>query len=234
MIEKKRYCLIVFILSALSMNAQIIIGSYKVEDRAMATAEIGRTFDFENNGTFYETIYEHLGKKTISGGKYILKGDNLILKYQKLSDPLPNPINIVKSEELNASSDSNFNPLFTKIKVFNSNGNPQTGVHLVLLNNDKKPVLAFSSDSIGNFPYLSLYDKYITDFKVTFIGHKEVLIKTDSLFNYQTNIEIKLNDSSLQYENREKTITYFISKLTQEKIELVSNKGENEIILIKK
>ena len=218
------------------MNAQIIIGSYKVEDNAMTIADTGRTFDFENDGTFYETIYEHLGKRTISGGNYILKGDNLILNYHKLSNPLPNPMNIVNSEKLKMSSDSSFNPLFTEIKVFNSNGNPQTGVNLVLLNNDKKPVLAFSSDSIGNFPYLSLYDKYITDFQLSFIGHKEVSIKTDSLFNYRTNIEIKLNDSSLQYENTEKTITYFISKLTQEKLELVSNKGENEhkIILIKK
>jgi len=218
------------------MNAQIIIGSYKVEDNIMTIADVGRTFDFENDGTFYETIYEHLGKRTISGGKYSLNGDKLILNYNKLSDQLPNPMNIVKSEKLKSSSDSSFNPLFTKIKVFNSNGNLQTGVNLVLLNKEKKPVLAFASDSKGNFPDLSLYDKYITDFQLSFIGHKEVLIKTDSLFNYRTNIEIKLNDSSLQYENMKKSITYFISKLTEEKLELISNMGENEhkIILIKK
>lgn len=122
-----------------------------------------------------------------------------------------------------------------KIRVFNSEGKPQPGVHLVLQNKDKKPVMAFASDSTGNFPNLNIFDEYITNLEFSFLGHQEAYLKTDSLFNYRTDIEVRLNDSSREYENIEKTITYHIKNRTQERMELVSNKGNEKyrLILIK-
>ena len=50
-----------------------------------------------------------------------------------------------------------------------------------------------------------------------FFGHKPASLKMDTLFNYQTEIEVKLNDSSLQYDNTEQSLSFIIRKLSQEK-----------------
>src|SRR5690606_38703789 len=148
----------------------------------------GLTYSFEKNGTFRKTLYEHLGKQTISGGNYELVGDSLKLNYIRLKATPPNPINILNRKRLKSSSDTSFNPMFSNIKIFNSDGQPQPGVNLILQNEDKKPVMAFVSDSTGNFPTLYIYDKYIKQLQFSFLAHLEAYIKTDSLFNYSTDI----------------------------------------------
>src|SRR5690606_13032148 len=124
----KTLILITFLIISISTNAQKIEGIYRVDDINMIVADIGMTFSFEQDGTFRKTIYEHLGKKTISGGNYELVNDTLRLNYIRLKATPPNPINILKRERLKSSSDTTFNPMFSNIKVFSSEGEPQPGV----------------------------------------------------------------------------------------------------------
>ena len=228
MTRTKTLIFITFLIISISTNAQKIEGIYRVDDINLIVADIGMTFSFEQDGTFRKTLYEHLGKKTISGGNYELVGDTLKLNYIRLKATPPNPINILKRERLKSSSDTSFNSMFSNIKVCNSEGEPQPGVILVLQNKKKKPVMAFMSDSAGKFPNLSLYDNYVTDLQFSFLGHQEAYLKTDSLFNFQTDIEVRLNDSSLQYENTEQSFSYLIKKPSQEKIELIPLKGDDK------
>lgn len=220
-------CIIIFFLS-LSTNAQKIEGLYKVDDVNLVIADIGQSFSFEKNGTFRNTIHEHLEQKTISGGYYKVIGDTLILHYTRIKPSPPNPVVILEKERLKPLSDASFNPAFYNIKVFDSKGNTQAGVHLILRNEEKKHIMAFASDSSGNFPSLTLYDEYIEDLLFSFLGHEPAYIKTDSLFNYQTEIEVRLNDSSLQYNHKEQSFSYFIKKPSQEKIELIPIKGSEK------
>ncbi|UJH90901.1 hypothetical protein LZ575_19715 [Antarcticibacterium sp. 1MA-6-2] len=53
-----------FLAISICMNAQTIEGNYQVEDIQMAVADIGITYSFKPDGTFRETIHEHLDHKT--------------------------------------------------------------------------------------------------------------------------------------------------------------------------
>ena len=219
------YVIVVFL--SLSTSAQKIEGLYKVDDINLVIADIGQSFSFEKNETFRNTTHEHLEQKTISGGYYEVIGDTLKLHYTRIKPSPPDPVNILQKERLKLS-DTSFHPAFSNIKVYDSNGKPQAGVHLILRNEEKKHIMAFASDSSGNFPSLNLYDEYIADLHFSFLGHEPAYLKTDSLFNYQTEIEVKLNDSSLQYDNTEQSFSYLIKKASQEKIELIPLKGDEK------
>lgn len=203
--------------------SQEITGLYQLVDPALMAGDIGITYDFKRDGSFENNTYGHLGKTSITGGDYHLAGDTLILKYKHLGTSLQSEIKLKTKKELKDPS-----VLFSNIKVFNSKGEPQSGVNLLIKNKEKEIVTGFSSDKEGEFPPISIYDNYIQYFTLSWIAHREVSIHTDTLFGYTTNIEVYLKDSSVTYNNPGKTIKFLITNRTAQGLYLKPLNGPKE------
>lgn len=160
-----------FLISCWNLSSQEIAGLYQLVNPALMVGDIGVTYDFKQDGSFENITYEHLGKTSITGGDYHLAGDTLILEYKKLGTNLQIETKLKTKKELKDPS-----VLFSNIKVFNSKGEPQSGVNLLIQNKEKELVTGFSSDKAGEFPSLSIYDNYIQYFTLSWIAHREVSI----------------------------------------------------------
>lgn len=89
------------------------------------------------------------------------------------------------------------------------------------------------SDSDGFFPNLSLYDKYLKDFQISAIGKQETIISTDSLFGFDTQVKIFLEDSSKTKISKEVTEKFLIKEITDDEIKLLLFE-EKEMVLLKR
>lgn len=216
----------IFLLFNYAMNSQNIVGSYYLIDQTVVAGDLGSTLIFEMDGTFKRVAFEHLGEKSIAGGYYRVEGDTLFLEYKPQGINFQSEIKLIDKKDLNDPG-----ILFAEIKVFNSNGDPQPGVNLLIQNKEKKLVTGFSSNKEGNFPPLSMYDNYIQYFIISWIGHREVTIPAESLFGYSTNIEVHLKDSTVTYDNSDKIIKLIIIKRNVEGLELQQMNEDNGTVL---
>ncbi len=205
-------------------DAQEIYGKYQLIDASISSMEIGVTYNFQPNGVFENISHEHLGEKIISGGNYTVNKDTLILTYKNLKSNSNCSKNIIEKERIDSS-----NILFADLQVFDSKGKPQIGVHLLLKTKDKNIILGFSSDSEGKFPPLYIYDPYIQFLDLSFVGYNDVSINTDTLFGFDTEFKINLNNSSETYSDHEGTYKFIIKNLDSKGIELVSFPGKKVI-----
>jgi hypothetical protein len=225
----KIHILLLFIFFCIEGKGQTIKGDFKLINSSTSVEDIGIMYSFEPNGIFRKIIYEHLNKRTISGGNYRIKEDTLILDYKSLKQDSAKNLVYIKKEKLKDST-----RFFSNIQILNSKGNPQAGVNLLIKNKDEVIVMGFSSNNEGEYPTLSIYDSYIQYLTFSFLGHQEISINTDSLFGLNTKIRVQLESSSVSYTNTTKSLRYLF-KQHNDSLSLIPLNGNNmESLILKK
>jgi len=225
---KKIILLNLFLFFSYISISQELIGKYHIVDPSLIIADVGIIYNFKRDGNFEQINYGYLEEKTISGGKFSIASDTLILKYNNQGKNSLSEVKVEDKEDLNSSD-----ILSAQISVFNSKGKPQGGVNLLLQNAESEIVTGFSSDEAGKFPPILIYDDYIQFLTLSFLAHDEIRISTDTLFGFRTNIKVNLVNFLISYHNEEKTIKFIITKKTSEGLELknlISTKDERIIL----
>lgn len=208
----KKYISLLFIFFCfIEGKGQTIEGDFKVINSSISVKDIGITYSFKPNGIFRQTFYEHLNKKTISGGNFRTKGDTLILDYKPLKQDMAKNIVYIKKQKLKDST-----RFFSSIQILNSKGNPQAGVNLLIKNKNEEIVLGFSSNTEGEYPTMSIYDSYIQYLTFSFLGHKEVTINTDSLFGLDSKINVQLEANAVSYTDTIKSVRFLFKKISDD------------------
>lgn len=213
---------------------QELSGNFKRTDPATVARDIGVTYHFGEDNDFEKTISKHLEEKEIQSGTYEVEGDTLHIIYNNGKPSREEQLEFSQKEKLSSSVGNNSpGPIFTKIRALNSNGAPQEGVHLVLQNVKGDPVMAFSSDKEGYFPPLSIYDNYIKYLQLSYLGHQEFKLATDSLFGFRTTLYVQLKDSAIKRVRREGTEKYLIRNYNSNGFELVPfSSNQQELIVL--
>ena len=218
-----------FISIYLNSHGQELSGEFQRTDPATVARDRGVTYHFGKDKDFKRTISKHLEEKEIQAGRYEVEGDTLYLIFKNGKQSREEQLDFSQKEKLSSSAGNNSaGPVFTKIRVLNSNGVPQEGVHLVLQNVEGDPVMAFSSDKAGKFPDLSIYDNYIKTLQLSYLGHQDVNIATDSLFGYRTTLDVHLKDSAINEVSKGGTEKYLIRNYTFKGFELVPLGSEQQ------
>lgn len=227
MLVAKNYCItFVLILFFQQSFTQQIKGDYQRKDPLTAVRGNGIHFNFDVDSSFVQSIFFHTGEKKVLKGTYSILGDTLLLRYIPFKKKSEKTVRIVEKE----STGSN-NNLNTSIQVFSEENIPMAGVHMLVRNNKDKVIMAFVSNEEGFFPDLHIFDPYVDNFHFSYIGHNEVMIKTDSLFGFETKINISLSDNRISYNTEEKVLKYLIKKISENEIRLVSLKDKEKVLL---
>ena len=138
----------------------------------------------------------HLGYKKKYKGTYVINSDTLILNYTAYNLALPK-YKIINSQPIEGPLGSDEKKIveafFTKIRVVNEEGKPLVAVNLILRNEKKEVIMGFSSNEKGQFPELSINDRYIADLVFSFLGFQDEVIKTEVLYGKITEIVLTLH-----------------------------------------
>lgn len=226
---KKLYLVfILFIVIPSFCQSQELLGKYKRVDGGKNFETGGDLITFNKDSTFEIKEFTHTGSTIISQGKFRINRDSLFLKY--MGPYQENHYEVVKSTTLK-SYDEAKNYIYSDIKVLNSEGEPQRGVILALLNKEKDIVMAFESDANGKFPYLNIRDVYIHHLHFSWLGHQDVSIPALDLKGKSTQIVIPLKNDEIKPGNRRDTEVYLIKNINSEILELLSIKSINTPIV---
>lgn len=215
-----------------------IVGEFQRSDKINVTEDIGIIYFFDEDNTFKQTKYRHLGEKELAKGRYSIIADTLILKYEAYNDlnsskyvinrsqPIKDPLgSIIDSAETSA--------LFAKIKVVNHDNLPLAGVNLLMRNINEELILGFISDHEGNYPDISIHNAYIDNLLFSFLGYQEVSIETNEIFGHASEITVILASSSVSYSSFNGIEKYLIIEMSADKIVMTSI-IENETIILNK
>jgi len=109
-------------------------------------------------------------------------------------------------------------------------------VILTLESKDKTPVISFMSDNKGEFPKINLYDKYVKFFKFSFLSMRELIIDSETLFGYKTDLKIVLDEPLKNIRDTNITKKYIIKRSTSssDEIRLISIQDKSKIVRLQK
>ena len=201
-----------------------IVGNYLRVDPKIATTEIGEEYKFNHDSTFILTRYINLEQVELLKGSYSLVKDTLIIIN---GDFKSNNATIQKIKAESSGKD-----YFTaKIKIIDESEKPISGANLLIRNKRGEIVMVFVSDIKGEFPFLSIYDKYIYDFSFSFIGYHENIVEIIKLFGYNATIEVRL--SKTEYVSSQQEKKYILKKYTEKEL-VLSSLEDSEIIILEK
>jgi len=223
--DVKKILLLIFIsITHINCNSQSIIGNYKRVDPKIAATGIGEEYKFNPDSTFILTRYINIDQIELFKGSYSLVKDTLIIKNEEFKN---NNVTIHKTQ-IGPSKVESFT---AKITIIDEKEKPISGANLLIRNNRGEIVMVFVSDIKGEFPFLSIYDKYIYDFNFSFVGYHENIIETNKFFGYNVTMEVML--SKTKYVSSQLEKKYVLKKHTEKEL-VLSPLEDSEIIILEK
>lgn len=191
--------LLLFILINLNMFCvfgQDISGSYLKTDNSTGTVEERVLVTFNNDSTFKEVKHGHLGLKTISTGKYILKKGILTLKYEV---PRIENVIIKKNSQRDKPTASSAKTTNLNVQVYDKDGDQNRNAVLLFKDKAGQLIMGQMLDKEGESPKISLFNDLISSLVVSTLGRNDVTVDLEPLLGSDA------------------TITIFLSKVTYEK-----------------
>lgn len=228
------FSLVVLMLHFSCVGQKQITGTFE-RTASIATKGRGVVYFFNDRYDFEKMEFMHLGYKKKYKGTYAINSDTLILNYKPYNLELPK-YEIINSQPIEGPLGSNekkvVEAFLTKIRVVNEEGKPLVGVNLILRNEKKEVIMGFSSNEKGQFPELSINDRYIADLVFSFLGFQDEVIKTEVLYGTITEIVLNLYQG-IEYSSFGGTEEYVILDYSLNRIVLssVENQDRGMIVL---
>lgn len=224
-VVKKLIFLLIFINSFQSCFSQErLAGNYIKKD-----LDSEPSYSFREDANFIQTSYLHLEAQLVFNGTYKLVKDTLYLHYKpKLKKN--KSYKFVKKRKIEAAKNKVY--LLSKIRLINKNQSA-SGVSLLIYDKKGELLMGFDSDKKGEYPYLSLYDSKIGHFVFSSLDFQEVKIPASELFGYSSEVDVYLNNSKIEYSQKEGTIKYLVKSHDKEKIKLKNIKTKERVVLYK-
>ena len=193
----KTFLLSISLLICFATYAQEITGEYIKKDKFLEGDE-STIIRFSNDSTFEEITNRNLGKTIIRKGNFEVKGDTLMLNYQK---PERQEVVIKETKKINQKKASP--ELWTNLFINLYDRDAQTEDHIPLFKDDA--ILHFK-DINGFFLALpiqsnmafSLYNDQLKSFVVSSLENNDIQIDLEPLLGYSSKIDIYL--SSIKFE----------------------------------
>lgn len=216
-----------------SQKEQELIGTFKQDDQKSIISEVGTYYNFQQDGTFSKVNISHLNTETKIKGTYNLDSNKLLLYYNS-SDTINNSFyKLQRKDTINFRNEKPF--LSTSLSIYDqASKEPIPGANLSLYGKDNTLLMGFISDKDGRFPHLSINSKIFSKFIFSYLGYPQFTLKTDSIYNFSSEIMIFLNKNSSAKEYKVATapMIYSINIISKNRIVLYN--GENEKLILEK
>jgi hypothetical protein len=213
----KIYLFFIFLFYSTICHAQSINGSYRYKSEDLSES---RTIIFSKN-YFNEEFSSDLTLK-IGTGIYSIRNNQLVLKYQEISNQDTSRYEISASDKSNSSS-------IIDLKVFDINGKPLIAIYGCRDNKNNPLNFIFTNNNgIGN---MTVYNNSsIGYYTIDCVGYHRILIPIKKLMGKTANIIAYLKPQD-KYYIEPHTVQYKILKITDKKL-MLSEK--NRIFIFEK
>lgn len=213
----KIYLFFILLFSSTICFAQTVIGTYRYKSDDFPQR---RTITFTEN-SFKEEIGSDLTTK-IGAGVYDIKNNQLILKYQIVSNQDTSTYEMSTSNKSNSSSIIN-------LKVFDINGIPLVATYGCRDNKDNPLSLSYT-DNNGTGNIIIYNNSSIGYFTIDCIGYYRISLPIKTIMGKITNIIAHLRPQTKSYIEPQ-TIKYKISEINT--VKLVLRENNNTLIFEK-